>query len=128
MYLFIVSSTHTLLDESSAGYAVVWVSGRRTSGCQSRSLFGYLPGVLADVREIVVWIGRRTSRCPIGLIMALSRALRCCQRIFSWIPVIIISSVVLWSYYAYVFELCFGKISLLIFYVCLIGLLVVVRL
>uniref|UniRef100_A0A673FUK2 Uncharacterized protein n=1 Tax=Sinocyclocheilus rhinocerous TaxID=307959 RepID=A0A673FUK2_9TELE len=40
--------------------------------------------------------------------MALSRALRCCQRIFSWIPVIIISSVVLWSYYAYVFELCRG--------------------
>ncbi|KTF76444.1 hypothetical protein cypCar_00044410 [Cyprinus carpio] len=43
--------------------------------------------------------------------MALSRALRCCQRIFSWIPVSIISSVVLWSYYAYVFELCFVTLS-----------------
>ncbi|RXN24982.1 palmitoyltransferase ZDHHC15 [Labeo rohita] len=51
--------------------------------------------------------------------MALSRALRCCQRIFSWIPVIIISSVVLWSYYAYVFELCF-VVYLLIFHVCFI--------
>uniref|UniRef100_A0A8C1LEZ9 Uncharacterized protein n=1 Tax=Cyprinus carpio TaxID=7962 RepID=A0A8C1LEZ9_CYPCA len=49
--------------------------------------------------------------------MALSRALRCCQRIFSWIPVIIISSVVLWSYYAYVFELCFGKTSQLIHFI-----------
>ncbi|XP_043913626.1 palmitoyltransferase ZDHHC15 [Protopterus annectens] len=38
--------------------------------------------------------------------MALSRGLRCCQRILSWIPVIIITFVVLWSYYAYVFELC----------------------
>uniref|UniRef100_A0A671K4V0 Palmitoyltransferase n=1 Tax=Sinocyclocheilus anshuiensis TaxID=1608454 RepID=A0A671K4V0_9TELE len=60
--------------------------------------------------------------------MALSRALRCCQRVFSWIPVIIISSVVLWSYYAYVFELCFVTLSnhlervayLLIFHVCFI--------
>ncbi|XP_006632707.1 palmitoyltransferase ZDHHC15B [Lepisosteus oculatus] len=38
--------------------------------------------------------------------MAMSRGLRCCQRIFSWIPVIIITAVVVWSYYAYVFELC----------------------
>ncbi|XP_059372799.1 palmitoyltransferase ZDHHC15B-like isoform X2 [Carassius carassius] len=51
--------------------------------------------------------------------MALSRALRCCQRIFSWIPVFIISSVVLWSYYAYVFELCF-VMYLLLFHVCFI--------
>lgn len=41
--------------------------------------------------------------------MALSRGLRCCQRVFSWVPVLIITSVVLWSYYAYVFELCFCK-------------------
>uniref|UniRef100_A0A671M5S3 Palmitoyltransferase n=1 Tax=Sinocyclocheilus anshuiensis TaxID=1608454 RepID=A0A671M5S3_9TELE len=60
--------------------------------------------------------------------MGLSRALRCCQRVFSWIPVIIISSVVLWSYYAYVFELCFVTLSnhlervvyLLMFHVCFI--------
>ncbi|KAG8553835.1 hypothetical protein GDO81_003569 [Engystomops pustulosus] len=41
-----------------------------------------------------------------GCRMALSRGLRCCQRVFSWVPVVIISSVVLWSYYAYVWELC----------------------
>ncbi|XP_056626170.1 palmitoyltransferase ZDHHC15B isoform X2 [Triplophysa dalaica] len=60
--------------------------------------------------------------------MALSRGLRCCQRIFSWIPVIIISCVVLWSYYAYVFELCIVTLSnnlervtyVLIFHVCFI--------
>lgn len=60
--------------------------------------------------------------------MALSRGLRCCQRIFSWIPVVIISSVMLWSYYAYVFELCFFTISntlekvsyLLVFHVCFV--------
>ncbi|XP_054852569.1 palmitoyltransferase ZDHHC15 isoform X2 [Eublepharis macularius] len=38
--------------------------------------------------------------------MALSRGLRCCQRVFGWLPVLIIALVVLWSYYAYVFELC----------------------
>ncbi|XP_064422763.1 palmitoyltransferase ZDHHC15B [Latimeria chalumnae] len=38
--------------------------------------------------------------------MALSRGLRCCQRVLSWVPVIVIAMVVLWSYYAYVFELC----------------------
>ncbi|XP_007228481.3 palmitoyltransferase ZDHHC15B [Astyanax mexicanus] len=60
--------------------------------------------------------------------MAMSRGLRCCQRIFSWIPVVIISSVVLWSYYAYVFELCFFTLSnalekaayLLVFHVCFV--------
>ncbi|XP_053129359.1 palmitoyltransferase ZDHHC15 [Hemicordylus capensis] len=38
--------------------------------------------------------------------MALSRGLRCCQRVLGWVPVLIITLVVLWSYYAYVFELC----------------------
>ncbi|XP_066496054.1 palmitoyltransferase ZDHHC15 [Tiliqua scincoides] len=37
---------------------------------------------------------------------ALSRGLRCCQRVLGWVPVGIIALVVLWSYYAYVFELC----------------------
>ncbi|XP_049602974.1 palmitoyltransferase ZDHHC15B [Syngnathus scovelli] len=58
--------------------------------------------------------------------MALSRGLRCCQRVFSWIPVLIIASVVLWSYYAYVFQLCLFTLSntlekvayLLVFHVC----------
>ncbi|XP_030065791.1 palmitoyltransferase ZDHHC15 [Microcaecilia unicolor] len=42
----------------------------------------------------------------LGWKMAASRGLRCCQRIFSWVPVLIITGVVLWSYYAYVVELC----------------------
>ncbi|XP_039621671.1 palmitoyltransferase ZDHHC15B-like isoform X2 [Polypterus senegalus] len=58
--------------------------------------------------------------------MALSRGLRCCQRIFSWVPVVIITAVVLWSYYAYVFELCLFTLSntlekvcyLIAFHVC----------
>ncbi|XP_061642879.1 palmitoyltransferase ZDHHC15B isoform X2 [Phyllopteryx taeniolatus] len=58
--------------------------------------------------------------------MALSRGLRCCQRVFSWLPVLIIASVVLWSYYAYVFQLCLFTLSntlekvayLLVFHVC----------
>ncbi|KAI1898934.1 hypothetical protein AGOR_G00077500 [Albula goreensis] len=60
--------------------------------------------------------------------MALSGGLRCCQRIFSWIPVVIITSVVLWSYYAYVFELCLFTLTntlekvayLLVFHVCFV--------
>uniref|UniRef100_A0AAX7VHU3 Palmitoyltransferase n=1 Tax=Astatotilapia calliptera TaxID=8154 RepID=A0AAX7VHU3_ASTCA len=60
--------------------------------------------------------------------MALSRGLRCCQRVFSWIPVLIITAVVLWSYYAYVFELCLFTITntlekvayLLLFHVCFV--------
>uniref|UniRef100_A0A8C5HSS9 Palmitoyltransferase n=1 Tax=Gouania willdenowi TaxID=441366 RepID=A0A8C5HSS9_GOUWI len=60
--------------------------------------------------------------------MALSRGLRCCQRVFSWIPVLIITAVVLWSYYAYVFELCLFTITntlekvayLLMFHICFV--------
>uniref|UniRef100_A0AAQ5WY26 Palmitoyltransferase n=2 Tax=Amphiprion ocellaris TaxID=80972 RepID=A0AAQ5WY26_AMPOC len=51
--------------------------------------------------------------------MALSRGLRCCQRVFSWIPVLIITAVVLWSYYAYVFELCLSNFNLTIWIVVL---------
>lgn len=47
--------------------------------------------------------------------MALSRGLRCCQRVFSWIPVLIIAAVVLWSYYAYVFALCLCEYDTIVF-------------
>ncbi|XP_036379674.1 palmitoyltransferase ZDHHC15B-like [Megalops cyprinoides] len=60
--------------------------------------------------------------------MALSGALKRCQRIVSWVPVMIITSVVLWSYYAYVFELCLFTLRntlekvayLLVFHVCFV--------
>ncbi|KAI5933705.1 palmitoyltransferase ZDHHC15 isoform X1 [Manis javanica] len=58
-----------------------------------------------------------------GWKMALSGGLRCCRRVLSWVPVLVIVLVVLWSYYAYVFELCLvtvlspaEKVFYLIFY------------
>uniref|UniRef100_A0A8C5NIW9 Zinc finger DHHC-type containing 15 n=1 Tax=Junco hyemalis TaxID=40217 RepID=A0A8C5NIW9_JUNHY len=41
--------------------------------------------------------------------MALWRGLRCCRRAFAWVPVLLIALLLLWSYYAYVCELCLGE-------------------
>ncbi|OCT93167.1 zinc finger, DHHC-type containing 2 S homeolog isoform X2 [Xenopus laevis] len=38
--------------------------------------------------------------------MAPSHVLRCCQRVVGWIPVLFITAVACWSYYAFVLELC----------------------
>uniref|UniRef100_A0A4W3JIB0 Palmitoyltransferase n=1 Tax=Callorhinchus milii TaxID=7868 RepID=A0A4W3JIB0_CALMI len=60
--------------------------------------------------------------------MAISRGVWCCQRVLAWVPVLIITLVVLWSYYAYVFELCVFTISnpaekgayLVMFHICFV--------
>uniref|UniRef100_A0A8C5IBP3 Zinc finger DHHC-type containing 15 n=1 Tax=Junco hyemalis TaxID=40217 RepID=A0A8C5IBP3_JUNHY len=43
--------------------------------------------------------------------MALWRGLRCCRRAFAWVPVLLIALLLLWSYYAYVCELCLVTVS-----------------
>ncbi|XP_054497400.1 palmitoyltransferase ZDHHC15 isoform X2 [Agelaius tricolor] len=43
--------------------------------------------------------------------MALWRGLRCCRRAFAWLPVLLIALLLLWSYYAYVCELCLVTVS-----------------
>ena len=35
----------------------------------------------------------------------------CCVRIAKWLPVLFITLVVAWSYYAYVYQLCFLTVS-----------------
>ncbi|XP_030648163.1 palmitoyltransferase ZDHHC15A [Chanos chanos] len=60
--------------------------------------------------------------------MVLSASLRRCLRILSWLPVFIVTAVILWSYYAYVMHLCLFTLTstaekvayLLIFNVCFV--------
>ncbi|XP_076131094.1 palmitoyltransferase ZDHHC15A [Alosa pseudoharengus] len=60
------------------------------------------------------------------LVMALRATFRRCVSVLSWIPVIILTMVVVWSYYAYVVQLCLITLTgtarkvmhLLMFHVC----------
>ena len=91
--------------------SLVWLFIPSAAWSQDTAL---APGARWIAHRCHWWINPRDGsraqiRAEVRWNMALSRGLRCCQRVFSWIPVLIITSVVLWSYYAYVFELCLCK-------------------
>lgn len=48
---------------------------------------------------------------PPNLIRAGASKCAVCIRIFKWLPVVFISAIVAWSYYAYVFQLCFSTVN-----------------
>ena len=57
----------------------------------------------------------RMCRICFATLKMAAKVLTFLLRIFQWIPVIFINSVIVWSYYAYVFVLCLGRVTLSVY-------------